>query len=170
MNIKNLRAGVAITAAAALFAGLAENAQAIPMTARHPRVAPALNLSSPAQFRPASSGAALSTTTVQTRSSVTRRGHGPRITPDTGSIVLTPGLPVDNTGAFPITIPPVFGNAITFIPSAHRPVMSNSVPTTQAGTSVPDGGSTAFLMAGSFLGLALLRKKLKTSSGVLIQF
>jgi hypothetical protein len=130
----------AFTGAAALFVGLAGTAQAIPIPAHTVQSA----IDSAGNKKPPGRIALVSFEPA----SLQRSGNKIR-----------PVVSIPEQGSIPVpslTMPVV---SAPIIPSGL--VIKPIVPVAVRATSVPDAGTTAMLLGGSFGGLALLRKKLK---------
>jgi VPDSG-CTERM motif len=162
VNEKNNLRGIAITAAATLLVGLAGNVQAIPITLRDHNVRQTLHSLGQISHNPRQifSTAALFPALVRSPNgdghhsvglaNLHNHGHG-----------LPVSAPVTDQGAYPII--PLHTPVILPVSLPKPPVLVVNGGGTPGHNvvSVPDGGTTAAMMAVSFCGLALLRKKLK---------
>jgi VPDSG-CTERM motif len=155
-------AGVQI-GAAALFVGLAGNIQAIPLTLHDYSTNQAVRALDQNRKNQSftSLAASLSPKPAKGKNVIVRRssrlGNLPH--PILGGL-----LPVAAQGTFPTglgTTTTLPGLPVEILPQPLAPASAGTTKAPSA-ASVPDGGATAAMMAGSVFGLALLRKKLKT--------
>jgi hypothetical protein len=149
-------------AAAALIVAFAGSVQAIPITRHAFTASQAARTSDQRNQTP--SLATSATDSISSTSSKLSQSHA-RQRPDAGNLILpiSDGLASrSDRGAYPAghlhgpLLPPT---PITLPPPSV--IVTNSGGASQNSTSVPDGGVTAALLAGSLGGLVLLRKKLQ---------
>ena len=170
MRKKIILPSIVITGVAALVVGFASNAQAIPITVRNLDVSRthywfgSINRNQ----SHAGSAAAISSLTVSSGNlgnhvafgygNLHGFGHG-----IFGHGITTPQTPVIIQGAHPSIglHAPLLPVVPVRLPPSAPIVVTRSGASGGNVTSVPDAGTTAELLAGSFCGLALLRKKLK---------
>ncbi|HXI69048.1 MAG TPA: VPDSG-CTERM sorting domain-containing protein [Verrucomicrobiae bacterium] len=153
--------------AAALIVGLAGNVQAIPITHRvyhTSHVASASNQSNQ-NASLASLTAPIAPQASTTSHLVNARQTRGRQKPAAGNLNLpiSSGLTLGSSqGTLPVTVltAPLLPVVPVNLPPAPVPVVTGAASAASP-VGVPDGGATAAMMAGSFGGLALLRKKLK---------
>ena len=148
--------------AAALIVGFTGNVQAIPTTqhdfiASHPIRALGQSKQNP--------GVAALTTSVSSKSGKVKQAHLHQ-KPSARNLnfpISGGSKPIFGQGAYPLNDlhAPLLPASPVNLPPAPKPVVTGGAAPAGNAIAVPDGGATAALMAGSFGGLALLRKKLK---------
>ena len=161
MKTKYNLAGIGISSAAALFVALAGNVQAIPIGTHNPIAQKSLHASGQITQKNNLATTFLLSSSNQGKNAGGKKGGGSGKNSHHG--VTTSPAPVTDQGAYPQSglnaplLPPV----PVSLPQPPIIVASGGGNTAQNAVSVPDGGLTAAMVAGSLSGLALLRKKLK---------
>jgi hypothetical protein len=142
--MKNNKSNFAITGAAALFVVLAGTSQAIPIP---PHAAQSI-IQSSASKKSVGVAAIVSRISAQAKKAAKKTKSIPSLSSSsTLGVIPMPSL------TMPVVSTPIVASGLVI-----KPILPAAVPV----SSVPDGGTAGAMLGGTFGGLALLRKKLKT--------
>jgi hypothetical protein len=144
LPMKNNKTNFAITGAAALFVGLAGTSQAIPIS---PHAAQSI-IQSSANKTPTGLAALVLRISAQAK----KAGKKTKPVPSLSSSSTLGVIPMPSL-TMPVVSMPIVASGLVI-----QPILPAASPV----SSVPDGGTAGAMLGGTFGGLALLRKKLKT--------